>query len=240
MKKILFVIACAVACSLASAQFNFTFSSGAWDADRASNGYTVFNGAEDYEQSTLPPNDVVGFDDPLTTGVANGPFPAGLLHPGLTVQSNLDPTGATGNNSRGAGEEGLVAASVGFLSIVSDIVLANFFVDSFDTMFAGSGVNAVGFDMLDLLGDQTGVNVTVYDASNNLIGSTTSLADVTGANFLGMTSSVAIARINIFSTGGGAEGWDNMSTYLVPEPASMIALGLGAAVLLRRRRRKKA
>ena len=237
MKKTLFVIACAVACSLASAQVNFTNTSGAWDADRASNGYTLFNGAEDFEQSTLG-SGAVGINDPLTTGVANGPFPAGLLHPGLTVQSNLDPTGATANNSRGV--DGIAVGTAGWFSSVSDIAIANFFSDSWDTMFAGSGVNAVGFNLIEILGPQQGVVVKVFDAANNLIGTGASGANPAGTNFLGMTSSVAIARVNIFSTGGGAEGWDNMSTYLVPEPASMIALGLGAAVLLRRRRRKKA
>lgn len=240
MKKTLFLITCAMACSMASAQFSFYNSPGTWDAGRASAGYTVFYGAEDFEQSILPANDVDGFDDSLVTGNPNNPdgfpFPNGLLHPGMTIQSNLDPLGMT-LNPRGV--DGLAAASIGFAGIVSDVVLANTFVDSFDIIFA-PGVNAAGFDVLDLFGGQV-VTIKVFDAANILMGTTNSPGDASGANFLGITSSTAIGRINMFSIGNGAEGMDNMNTYnVVPEPATMIALGLGLAALLRRRRRKNA
>lgn len=48
---------------------------------------------------------------------------------------------------------------------------------------------------------------------------------------------VDIGAIDLFANGATSMYYDNLSLTAVPEPASMLALGLGAAALLRRKRR---
>ena len=72
---------------------------------------------------------------------------------------------------------------------------------------------AVGFNTLDFLGDQTGVIVRVFGTDNAFLGEMPSPADAAGTNFIGVWSDIPIGRINIFSSGGGAEGGDNIQAW---------------------------
>ena len=196
-------------------------------------------GTEDFEGSILGPGTVVGVDDPLTQGIANGPYPAGLSLP-LAVQSNLLGGAAATTSPRGAA--GLAAASAGSNGATSDVVVANFFVDSLDLIFApGDQISGVGLNTI-ALGGAGSVNIQVYDTLNNLLGSTTIAGDAAGTNFLGIqtTGGDLIGRINIFSTSSAAEGADNVQLFTanVPEPGTLalvIAGLLGRAAVRRRK-----
>jgi len=169
---------------------------------------------EDFEESTLPGNGVAGVDDPLESGTPNTNYPNGLEGcDGMAIQSNLDADCASSANPRGV--TGLAIASAGFQGAASDIVVANFFVDSWDMILTTQDpVGAVGANTLALLGGNT-VDVCVFDANDVLLGSQTFSADVGGTNFMGVISdSDAIARINVFDTAGGAEGLDNITLHL--------------------------
>ncbi len=56
-------------------------------AAQTASGNTTL-GTETFEQSTVAPGTFAVFDDPLTQGVPNGPFPTGLTVP-MTIQSNV-------------------------------------------------------------------------------------------------------------------------------------------------------
>ncbi len=180
---------------------------------------------EDYEESTLPPNSVAGLADPLCSGVPHTNYPNGLEGcDDMCVQSNLGAGNPENPDPRGAG--GIAIASVGFVGAVSDIVIANSFLDSFDHMFDRDDVGAVGANTIDALGDQGGVDVRVYDIDNNLLGMEHFAANIQGTNFFGVVSDGAtIGRVNVYSTGAsGAEGLDNIQLHAGGEPPSCLEL----------------
>jgi len=219
----------------AAALADITFYTSQTDFETAAMnaGYVLFE-VEDYEECTLPPNSVMALNAPLAPGVPNGPFPSGLTGVSdMRVQSNLLAGPAPQPSPRGV--DGLAAISVGFYGASSDGVLSNYFVDSHDLIFDdGAEKVAVGFNPLTLLGSYR-VDVAVYGPGEVLLGTTSTSADEPGSYFLGIvaTAGQTIHRINIYDAGGGAEGADNIQTW-IPEPASAILL-LGAFALLRRR-----
>ena len=183
------------------AEFEAAMAQGGW-------GLT---GIETFEEAILWL--VEAFDDPLCGGVPNLPigflFPNGLDVQNLCVQSNLEHHPETPNPR---GVDGLVVVGTGFLGVTSEVVLALEFVDSLDLMFTEPNPTAVGFNPITLLGGDV-VEVRVYDASNTLLTTTTSPADAPGQNFWGVLCPEAIGRINIFDTGNGAEGGDNIQQW---------------------------
>ena len=175
-------------------------------------------GTEDFEESILPPNAVESFDDPLCGGVPNAPdafpFPSGLDELNICVQSNIlagDPV-----EPSPSGADGLAAVSSGFLGAVSDVVLANSFVHSLDLMFAEPNHTSVGFRTISLLGKGF-VEIRVYDKNESLLVSSSSPSDPAGADFWGIWCPSSIGRINIFDTGNGAEGGDNIQMWVAQD-----------------------
>ena len=177
---------------------------------------------EDFEESELPPATFDLLDDPLCGGVPNlpdgFPFPNGLGALSLCIQSNEEHAPADPNPR---GTDGLVAASAGFGGAVTDVVVADFFVDSLDLILIDIHHIGVGFNPIILLGGAS-VEIQVYDKNNELLLVWQSPADETGANFWGISCTEIIDRVNIYdpSAGGsdGAEGADNIELWIHGDP----------------------
>ncbi|MCH8275217.1 MAG: PEP-CTERM sorting domain-containing protein [Armatimonadetes bacterium] len=204
----------------------------AFRADNKNHG-KFLKGIEDFEESILEPDRGVPHDDPLDSTTTQFPYPNGILMENIRIQSRK-----ADGTPRGA--RGLAAVSAPAFGVTSDVVLANQAVDSLDLIFLDELKSGIGFDVLDVFGNQTGVDVSVYDLGDNFLGSMVYPGDAAGSNFAGVWSTRAIGRINLFSTGGGAQGADNVEMWVVPEPTSMIALLGGGLMLLARWRRRKA
>ncbi len=174
----------------------------------------VIKGIEDFEESILGPNSVDAFDDTLESGVPNlpdgFPFPVGMtgLH-NLRMQSNFQHDLFNPNNPRGT--DGLAAWAAPGGNFVSDVVIANFFVDSLDLIFVGEKT-AVGFNTLRYTGPGA-MEVNVFSTTNEHLGEMASNSDPAGTNFIGVWSPVPIGRINLFDVSNGAEGADRIQPW---------------------------
>ena len=177
----------------------------------------VLKGIEDFEEAVLNPGDGIAVDDPLVSGIPNPPvFPVGLTGlPNLQVQSNLSGGNPTDPNPRGANGLGAFGAPGG--NFVSDVVIANFFVDSLDLIFLIDEKTGVGGNTLHFNNSGT-IEMRVYDINNNFLGMMPAPADPAGTNFLGVWSPIPIGRINVFSPQGGAEGLDNIQAWQEGNP----------------------
>lgn len=202
----------------------------------------ILKGVEDFENATtalLPglPAGIAGpLADPLSAGVsnldANGVgFPNGLTNSNLQLSSNVfgtDPFDAAPGG-------GLIVLDAGFLGQDSIVVGANTFAESTDLLFPDGDKTAVSFDLLSngAIGD---VQVTVFDVDGNqILQETASGINVFGV-FTGVVSDVPIGRINVADLEGQGELVDNVALYVVPEPATLGLMAIGAMVFARRRR----
>ena len=179
----------------------------------------VLKGIEDFEESILGPNSADPFDDPLESGVANAPdgfpFPEGMTGlPNLKVQSNFEHDLFNPNNPRGVNALAAFSATAG--NFVSDVVIANFTVDSLDLIFTGEET-AVGFNTLRFTSPGA-MEVNVFSTTNELLGEMASNSDPAGTNFIGVWSPIPIGRINLFDVSNGHEGADRIQAWGAAPP----------------------
>ncbi len=177
----------------------------------------VLKGIEFFEE-TPPDTPIVGFPDPLCGGIPNGPFFSGLDQLNLCVQANTLGGAAVVPSPHGPDGLVLVPFGAGF-GENSDLVLANSFADSFDIMFDSPPVppdqhdnhTGVGFDAVSIFGGGF-VQIEVYGKNNELMAAAIAPADPRGV-FWGVSCPNTIGRINVFDTGGGAQGADNIQMW---------------------------
>lgn len=232
MRKLLLVLAMAAIPMAMAQSVTFYTSQATFNAALAAGGFSQTGGIENYAENAIPPGTIPAIDDPLQFNVPSSPappsFPTGLREH-LKMQANVLAGNPTTPSPHGAQGLAGLPANNGFTTF--PLVVANFFVDSYDLM-PMTPVPAMGMLSVSILGSSTN-QVHVYDAANNLIG-TTSVSSPTAGGFLGIIASAGttIGRINLFDSGNGAEGATNIAQY-VPEPASILLLA--AALVLRRR-----
>lgn len=205
---------------------------------------TAFNQAapglpvEDFEEGNVPPSSVVPCPSPLDNSSSNSCFAPGDILPGIRFQANPNANPA----------DGIALVGPGLVGATSKGIVANYFVETFDIIFIGGGVNAVGMDLLHYFSSPVTVTITVYGSGSTVLGVTAASATSAG-QFWGVISQQPITSINIASTvgpsGDGAEGVDNVAfgTTGVPAPllrsagvamVAVVLLGIGVLALRRK------
>ena len=173
----------------------------------------------------------------------------------VTFQANLDgaqPAAPNPHTPAFPADQGLVLVDA-FPPLTNVLVAANFFDDSYDIISgppAGDNHTAMSMEVASLLG--TGfVDVTVYDKNEGIQGKITVEpgADAEGKAFLGiiMTQGLTIGRINLFDSGGGAEGVTAFELWQLPGgeiptvsewgmiALTLLLLAVGGRMIVRRR-----
>ena len=192
-----------------------------------------FIGTEDFETSNLADNSAMGFEAPLNQTSTTSPYPNGITQP-ITVD--------TVNGLQGSDN---LAAFRNMNGIVSTVVVANDNNDTVDWLFDSSlNVTGVGLNPVTYVRNNptatTTMNVSVFDAFDNLLGTTTIGSDGAGSNHLGIqaTGGMTIGRINfeapsLINGDSVFEGADNGAIYVaVPEANGMACCGIGILVCM--------
>lgn len=122
----------------------------------------------------------------------------------------------------------------------SNAIFANYFDDSLDMVKTGGGTFSVtSIGLADVfIGSTSGV-VTFMGthADSTTVTETVVLADGSFMTSYALSSMTNLVKMNIMDDVSSGVQIDNVNIEAVPEPASMAVLGLGAAALLRRRRK---
>jgi len=183
----------------------------------------VYRGVENWSSAGNAPFAAVS--DPLSPGVAKGPFPNGTaVAVGIRVQSNSLGNNPT-NVSFGAG---MFYAPTGFVGNSGNAQPSNQLSttktnESFDIIFNTIGQNlprAVSFSPMYYRGglnNSATLTIRVYNQANTLLGTTTvpNVQDCLETAYLGIvtTGSDTVGRVNIWVSNTDVVGADNILVY---------------------------
>jgi hypothetical protein len=225
MQRLAVLVVAALCVAVAPAGVQFFSTQAAFDTFRTSQGYTLYQGTEDFEGALVGPGGVALLNEPLTQGVANNPdgqgFPNGLDEP-------LSMFTSSGG--------GLVALGVGLVGNSTKVVGANTWADRTWLDFTGfGGYEAVALDIMDGTGSGNGT-VNVYDMRGGLIGTQAGYFGPADGSFwgFGTDDGSPIGSVEFWADNDNGELCDNVQLYNIPEPTSMLLLGLGLALVRRR------
>jgi uncharacterized repeat protein (TIGR01451 family) len=165
---------------------------------------------EDFEGGNAAAGGFSVCDAPLdSSGDATCGFAPGELLSGFAVQDN--PIGPSAGS--------MILLGNGTSLNATNVIVSNTFADSFDIIF-NPPIDAAGMDLHSTPGPGEGppdvLAVTIFDASDTLIGSDPAAAGSGPGNFWGVSSTTPIRRINILSSSNAAEGIDNLAFNGVP------------------------
>ncbi|MBI5706976.1 MAG: PEP-CTERM sorting domain-containing protein [Armatimonadetes bacterium] len=171
----------------------------------------------------------LNFDDGQPNGNAVGGYYAGS---GVTFSDAAwtDNFGLAGSS----GAQGIASISSGFTPGPSSPIVATFSGATSFVMLRGIDVG------------QAGYKITAWDATTggNLVDSDAAFGTGLGiGEYYDLWVTGSILRVEFYQVtpGSGGDGmlWDGMEFGPVPEPGSILALGLGVAAFARRRSAKK-
>lgn len=180
---------------------------------------TAFPGLplEDFEDGLWADGGVLSCPAPFDATTDNACFAPGGILPGIRFRD--DPL----NDAGGGSPQGLAGLGSGFAGSDSKSLVSNTYVDSFNVDFAPP-VHAVGADLVHFAGRRQTVEISLFDAADQLIATTQALAGNTG-NFWGVYSPQPIRRINLFSLASGfdgAEGVDDLAFGSLPDECTAL------------------
>lgn len=182
---------------------------------------------ETFEAGLVSAGGVTTCNGPLSSATATPCFASGALLPGIEYSASLGPS--------------IAILGAGVVQNASKVLGPNLFSDTLNVTFASA--NAIGLDVL--AGPVAGnVVVRVFSPGAQLL-ETFTVATPPGGTFFGIVSDTGpIGSLNIASLASiPGELIDNVAfgtTSAVPEPASIVLLGLGVASVAARRRRRSA
>jgi hypothetical protein len=196
---------------------------------------------EDFEEARVNPRAIAQMGPTLSSATSNSIFQPDEIEPGLTISTFY------------SGADRLLVLGEGCLTGTSKMVGTFYygpFNDRIDVSFGAGGVHAFAADLFAAVGSgdslATQITVTVFDTSGEQTGVLgilgIDLAAVTGG-FVGIYSDVAIGRISLntpFDTPGDefidnvAFGNPTPTVAAVPEPASVLTMGIGLIALASR------
>jgi hypothetical protein len=180
-------------------------------------------GVEDFEESNVPPNQIIGIPNPLRGNVpnVNGQglgFPNGLRQKNIVIQDNITPGCNPPNPNPGNTGNDIAVFGAGAGGSNSKKVSANFFASSLDLLFPDPNENHTGVGFL--LGDnqnfpQSPWHITVYDKADAVIAKVELLLPPQEPNkgFFGIWCVQTIGRINICGPNNTLEIVDDIQMW---------------------------
>jgi len=208
---------------VATASFaSLTFYSSRASFNAAIPGATL----ENFELGAIGFGGAASCPSPLDKNSNNGVFSPGQIKDGVRFVGQNDPGFTDFYLGNGWGPY----TTIGLSSVYTGTGIAMEFTDP--------NIHSVGLDILQNFGSGDTV-VSIYSTSGLLNSEVFSVTDWQGT-FYGFSSTDVITKVVVYDGQifSGYDGVDNVAfAQAVPEPASLLGMGAGLVLMLRRRRR---
>jgi hypothetical protein len=181
-------------------------------------------GVEDFEESNIPPGQIVGLPNPLRGNVPNVDpatgygFPNGLEQKNIVIQDNATPGCNPPNPNPGATGIDIALAGAQFGNQNSKKITANYFANSLDLIFPDPNENHTGVGFLLANNPFFGQNpwhISVHDKNGTVMAK----VDVQvpqpepSKGFFGIWCERSIGRINVCGTNNTLELIDDIQMW---------------------------